>query len=617
MEDGGNLVPVKCSVIIPTYRRAGLLAETLDALGHQTNLNFEVIVVSDGEDAQTRVLAETYRAAYPLRWIFNPENRGQASARNTGANAATSDLLLFLDDDTTPVPDWIEQHLRHRVSPDEASDLVVLGKVVHQCSQPPRSHTERLMREMRDRCLEQFEAAVASKRLEFGRMVACGLNVSLPRATFLAMGGFDSSLDYVNEDSDLGARLYERGVQFKLAHAAVVAHRDTKDIIQYHHNILRRSGRIDLYRRREKHQWNDRIQLLAQMHGGTWGRKLVHRMAWYLPRLFRLAAGLCRKATDATGSRLTFRMWLRLGAGEYWEGVRAAGETIDSLRDVVNSPAPFLMLHSISIPTEHNLWSFYLSPGKFSRFVSRLKISGYSAVLPQEWLGGTCPARSVIFTFDDAYDDFYTEAFPVLENHNFKATVFVVADRIGQTNLWDQAKGFRPRSLLSLAQMRDLQRRGVQFGSHTLTHPLLTTLSDKDLDCEVRDSKRKLEDILGSEVSCIAYPWGGVDGRVRAAAARAGYKIGMTTQDGLNRCEDPLCLKRANVCEIDNLMWFQLKLATGCDLRERAIEHLIKWGLHPGWGKATEEPPDVAASHPEGTEAGAEDRLPRTPGVEL
>lgn len=617
MAGSWGLVPVKCSVIIPTYRRAGVLAETLDALGRQTSSALEVIVVSDGEDPQTRTLAETYRAAYPLRWILNPENRGQASARNTGAYAAESDILLFLDDDTTPVPECIEQHLSLHQRPNEGNEFIVLGRIAHNYSRPPGSHTERILREIRDRSLAEFEAAVTDMRVDFGKMVACGLNASMRRATFLALGGFDTSLNYVDEDTEFGARLYNQGVQFTLAPAALVVHQDTKEIIQYHYDILRRSGQNDLYRRREKKQWNDRIQLLAQMHGGSWWRKLVHRMAWHLPWAFQFAAELCRKTTDTTGSSLTFRLWSKLGVGEYWKGIRAAGETIASLRSVVYTPSPILMLHSVATPMERKLWPFYVSPRKFSRFMSCLKLAGYSSGLPQDWLAGKCAERSIILTFDDAYDDFYTDAFPILEQHGFRSTVFVVVDRIGQTNLWDQANGYPSRSLLSVSQIRDLQQRGVQFGSHTLTHRLLTSLSDKELDREVRDSKLKLEDLLGSEVNCIAYPWGGVDARVRAAAARAGYKIGMTTEDGLNRCEDPLCLKRTNVCEIDNLVWFTLKLATGRDLRQRALEHLVKWGLHPGWDKVMEKPsPATTAREPDASEARVEDVLPRTPGVE-
>ena len=71
----GGLQSVKCSVIIPTRRRAGPLRETLESLRGQTEMEFEVIVVVDGEDADTRSLAESYEAVFPLRWLFVPEHQ--------------------------------------------------------------------------------------------------------------------------------------------------------------------------------------------------------------------------------------------------------------------------------------------------------------------------------------------------------------------------------------------------------------------------------------------------------------------------------------------------------------------------------------------------------------
>ncbi len=610
-------MPVECSVIIPTYQRAAALAETLDALARQTASGFEVVVVSDGPDPKTSFLAETYKAPYPLRWIFNPRNQGQAWARNTGAEAARSDILLFLDDDTVPAPDCVEQHLRCRRSFPAGAGVVVLGRIRHQYCQPARSHTERLLREARDRALEQYEIAASGRRLEFGRMAACGLNASLPRSVFLAAGGYDRTLHYVDEDTDLGARLYSRGFRFIPAPEAVVIHHDTKDIVDYACRITRLSGPKDLYRRRKKQQWNGRIPLLAQMHSGSWGRRLAHRMAWRLPRLFQLAASVSRAATDATGSRLAFSLWSKSSVGDYWQGVRAEGETIHSLRDVAGPPVPVLVFHSITAPAGKNLWAYYLSPAKFDRFIRAIKLAGYRSVFAEEWLAAKARPRSVVLTFDDAYDDFYTEAFPVLQRHGLDATVFVVVDRIGQTNLWDQSGGGPRRSLLALSQIRELQRQGVQFGSHTLTHPMLTRLSDRELDRELGDSRRKLEDLLGVEVRSIAYPWGGVDGRVRAAAARAGYQVGMTTEDGMNRFEDPLALKRTNVCEIDNLGWLALKLATGRDLRQHGVERLIQWGLHPGWGEEPKAPSSPAEGHPPPAgDAAARDILPRTPSIE-
>ena len=573
---------MKCSVIIPTRRRAGLLSETLDSLGGQTENDFDVIVVVDGEDPETRALAGSYKAPFPLRWIFVPEHKGQASARNAGAAASDSEILIFLDDDTHPVPDWIHHHLKHHLANTGQHAMGVLGKVVDRHINSPRSRTEELLRNSRNPVLEHFEDCLKQQSLEWGKVAAFGLNTSIPRKTFLAVGGFDPKLSFLDEDTDLGARLYNHGALLVPEPAAIVCHRDTKDSVAQHYAIARSAGKVDVYRRREKRQYNGRLQLLAQMHCGSPARKLAHRAAWYAPWPFQLAAAVSRKATDLTGSWLTFRLWYRSAAAEYWKGIRAAGESIESLRGLYPSRTPVLMLHSVSAPTELKLKSLNISPERFARFMRWLKKSGYKSMLPADWDTRTTGHRRVILTFDDAYDDFFCSAFPVLDRLGFRATVFVVVDRIGKANDWDTAKGFKPRRLLSLEQIRELHRQGVHFGSHTMTHPWLTHLPDQDIEREVGDSKRKLEDILGSEVSCFAYPWGIADMRVRAAVARAGYKVAMTAEDGLNFSEDALALKRINVCEVDTLPEFIYKLATGKDLRQRTKAFLTRKGLYNG-----------------------------------
>jgi peptidoglycan/xylan/chitin deacetylase (PgdA/CDA1 family) len=241
------------------------------------------------------------------------------------------------------------------------------------------------------------------------------------------------------------------------------------------------------------------------------------------------------------------------------------------------------------MPTELKLKSLYISPARFARFMDWLKRTGYTSALPTEWDTRASTKRRVILTFDDAYDDFMGDAFPVLDRLGLKATVFVVVDRIGKTNEWDESRGFKSRRLLSLEQIRELHRHGVHIGSHTLTHAWLTSASDHDLKCEVQDSKRKLEDMLGAEVPSFAYPWGIADLRVRSAAARAGYKVALTTQEGLNWSEDPLSLKRTNVCEVDTLPEFAFKMATGRDLRQMTKAFLVRKGLYQGPEQARQD----------------------------
>src|SRR4051794_5093629 len=104
---------MRCSVIIPTWRRAHALRETLESLIDQTGAEFDVVVVSDGEDDQTRRLSTCFHTSYPVRWIFHEQNMGLASARNSGAHAASGDILLFVDDDTPAEPGLIEAHITH------------------------------------------------------------------------------------------------------------------------------------------------------------------------------------------------------------------------------------------------------------------------------------------------------------------------------------------------------------------------------------------------------------------------------------------------------------------------------------------------------------------------
>jgi len=205
-----------------------------------------------------------------------------------------------------------------------------------------------------------------SSRLEWGRSQLSASTPQIPRKTFLAVGGFDPKLSFLDEDTDFGARLYNHGTLFVPEPAAIVHHHDTKDVIAQHRAIAQAAGKVDVYRRRAKRQFNGRLQLLAQMHCGGPVRKLAHRAAWYAPWPFRLAAAVSRKATDLTGARLCFRLWYRSAAAEYWQGIRAAGESIESLRELYPSRTPVLMLHSVSAPTELKLKTLNISPERFT-----------------------------------------------------------------------------------------------------------------------------------------------------------------------------------------------------------------------------------------------------------
>ncbi len=565
---------MKRSVIIPTWRRAALLAETLDSLAKQTEHDFEVIVVSDGEDAETRTLAAQYEAAFPLRWIFSAENRGRSMTRNEGARAANSELLLFLDDDTPADPEWVACHSLRHSNQDGAEAMAVCGRIVETYSEAPKSKTEAFLRAMRDKQLERIEEAYSRRGTDVVSHACFGVNCSISREGFRAAGGFDPKHRYPGEDYELGTRMFNAGVRFEYEPRAIVRHRSTRHLVPYYKEMLPEIGRSDLRRVREGSQRNAQTGRIAALHAGPVGRRLTYRLAWHFPKAFRAGAALCERATDAAGWKGFFRIWQALSIGRYWEGIKSEGETASSLRKFTPPPAPALMFHSISIPETRMQRFFAISPRKFSGILAWMKRAHRQAVLPLEWLRLSLPKSAVMLTFDDGYEDFYNEAFPVLKRFGFNATLFVVVDRLGETNTWDRAEGHPSRPLLSLAQVRELHAAGIHIGSHSLTHRSLTRLSTAELEREVKDSKSKLEDMLGSEVPCFAYPYGDADARVRAAVARAGYKVAMTTNEGLNCFDDPLALRRINVGEIDGLLEFLIKLRTGKDLRRRAGDWL-------------------------------------------
>lgn len=182
-----------------------------------------------------------------------------------------------------------------------------------------------------------------------------------------------------------------------------------------------------------------------------------------------------------------------------------------------------------------------VAPEDLEAEVQLLAQSGCTSVSPDDLVAareGTAelPPNAVILTFDDGYADFYTNAWPILQRYGFKATVYVITGRLDTPGYltWDQ--------------VRELDSAGITIGSHTITHPRLTSLSDVALDQELRGSRQTLEEGLGHPVVHFAYPSGALDPRVATAVAAAGYQTAMTTRSGVATANlDPLTLPRLRV----------------------------------------------------------------------
>jgi peptidoglycan/xylan/chitin deacetylase (PgdA/CDA1 family) len=147
--------------------------------------------------------------------------------------------------------------------------------------------------------------------------------------------------------------------------------------------------------------------------------------------------------------------------------------------------------------------------------------------------------RGVLVTIDDGDESVYTHALPVLERYRIPALLFMVAGQVDQ-----------PGSL-SQNQLQTLREAGVAIGSHTMTHPNLTTLAPPVIREELEESKHELEKATGCEVSAFAYPYGtraAFNERVAQLVAEAGYRLAFTSQHGALRSGlDPMTLPRVKV----------------------------------------------------------------------
>ena len=127
----------------------------------------------------------------------------------------------------------------------------------------------------------------------------------------------------------------------------------------------------------------------------------------------------------------------------------------------------------------------------------------YLSQVPDECL----PSSMITFTFDDGCLSTYTKAFPILEKYSYPATVFIITSTLGEPGY------------MTIEQVLDLADKGWEIGSHTVSHPDLTQLTDYQLNYELLESKRYLES-FGLKVENFASPYGKYDERVIKAVAQ-------------------------------------------------------------------------------------------------
>jgi len=235
---------------------------------------------------------------------------------------------------------------------------------------------------------------------------------------------------------------------------------------------------------------------------------------------------------------------------------------------------PILMYHSISNDNESNVHPYYrinTSPDVFAKHIKFLHENNYSVISlrdVKETLAQTnnSPDRHVVITFDDGYRDFYTEAFPVLKNYDYTATVFL------PTGFIDNKKTLKGKRHLNWNEILELSNNGINFGSHTVTHPQLKLLKKEDIEFELRQSKKVIQDNLGKQVESFSYPFAFPEEdkeftkHLKAILKKYEYKHGVSTRIGTTQKKDDIYfMKRIPINSCDDISLFKAKIEGGYD----------------------------------------------------
>jgi peptidoglycan/xylan/chitin deacetylase (PgdA/CDA1 family)/GT2 family glycosyltransferase len=200
---------------------------------------------------------------------------------------------------------------------------------------------------------------------------------------------------------------------------------------------------------------------------------------------------------------------------------------------------PVLTYHSVSDDPPEPIRRWSVAPARLREHLSALRAGGFTGLTVTELLAcyrgeRALPARPVVLTFDDGYEDFLLEALPALDDAGFSATLYASSGLLRD----ERSTAQRPGRMLDWRQLGEVAAAGVEIGAHSHTHRQLDTLSRREAAWEVTHSGQRLRDELGLPVDTFAYPYGYSNRHVRASVETAGYSAACGVKNAYSHADD-------------------------------------------------------------------------------
>ena len=203
--------------------------------------------------------------------------------------------------------------------------------------------------------------------------------------------------------------------------------------------------------------------------------------------------------------------------------------------------------------------SYVISASNFAAQMQWLHDNGWTPIDLDDFLHyrqhpQDLPAKPLIISFDDGYENNYLYGLPILKKLGFKAVIYSVSDPASA--FFNEFE--TPERLMSAQQMRAMTAAGITIQGHTATHPHLKELNDKQIETELRTCKSVLEQITDAPVLHMAIPFGSWDRRLRPIVQKCGYQTLAVPGKGTNNLKTPpLALRRLSIHRSTSLAEFE------------------------------------------------------------
>jgi peptidoglycan/xylan/chitin deacetylase (PgdA/CDA1 family) len=210
-------------------------------------------------------------------------------------------------------------------------------------------------------------------------------------------------------------------------------------------------------------------------------------------------------------------------------------ETVWKSRPQTQIAIPILLYHYVEVVQDKNDFkreNLNIHPATFDEQIKTLLDAGYIFIFPSELpakIKKSGDQKYAILSFDDGYETFFTQTYPILKKHQVKSVNYIISNFIGNLNYMTQP------------QIQKLVEDGlVEIGSHTLSHADLTSVSLSEAERQIKESRINLESLFQIKVNSFCYPYGFYNPEIVEIVKNVGYTNAVTTKSGFSHTEDDL-----------------------------------------------------------------------------